>query len=77
MLVLILFVSSDTRAEFRAGATIVDVTPVQFPVFVNGGMTVGRGPVTGIPLPFVSYGGTFLLMSWVAVAVAARLVGED
>ena len=46
-------------------------------VFVNVGMTVGMVPVTGIPLPFVSYGGTFLLMSWVAVAVAARLVGED
>ena len=46
-------------------------------VFVNVGMTVGMVPVTGIPLPFVSYGGTFLLMSWVAVAVAASLVGED
>jgi len=46
-------------------------------VFVNVGMTVGMVPVTGIPLPFVSYGGTFLLMSWVAVAVAARLVGGD
>ena len=46
-------------------------------IFVNIGMTVGMVPVTGIPLPFVSYGGTFLLMSWVAVAVAARLAGED
>ena len=46
-------------------------------VFVNVGMTVGMVPVTGIPLPFVSYGGTFLLMSWVAVAVAARLAGEN
>jgi rod shape determining protein RodA len=46
-------------------------------IFVNIGMTVGIVPVTGIPLPFVSYGGTFLLMSWVAVAVAARLAGED
>ena len=45
-------------------------------VFVNVGMTVGIVPVTGIPLPFVSYGGTFLLMSWVAVAVAARLAGD-
>ena len=45
-------------------------------VFVNVGMTVGMVPVTGIPLPFVSYGGTFLLLSWVAVAAAARLVGE-
>lgn len=46
-------------------------------IFVNVGMTVGMVPITGIPLPFVSYGGTFLLMSWVAVAVAARLAGED
>ena len=40
-------------------------------IFVNVGMTVGVVPITGIPLPFVSYGGTFLLMSWVAVAIAA------
>ncbi len=46
-------------------------------IFVNVGMTVGMVPVTGIPLPFVSYGGTFLLMSWVAVGVATRLVQED
>ena len=46
-------------------------------IFVNIGMTVGMVPVTGIPLPFVSYGGTFLLMSWVAVAVAAKLAGEE
>jgi rod shape determining protein RodA len=45
-------------------------------IFVNVGMTVGMVPVTGIPLPFVSYGGTFLLMSWVAVAVTAKLAGE-
>jgi rod shape determining protein RodA len=46
-------------------------------IFVNIGMTVGMVPVTGIPLPFVSYGGTFLLMSWVSVAVAARLAGDS
>ncbi|HEX9887565.1 MAG TPA: rod shape-determining protein RodA [Longimicrobiales bacterium] len=45
-------------------------------IVVNVGMTVGVVPVTGIPLPFVSYGGSFLLMSWVAVAVAAR-VGRE
>jgi rod shape determining protein RodA len=45
-------------------------------VFVNIGMTVGLVPITGIPLPFVSYGGTFLLMSWVALAVAVRLSQE-
>jgi len=29
--------------------------------FVNVGMTIGVVPVTGIPLPFISYGGTFLV----------------
>jgi rod shape determining protein RodA len=46
-------------------------------IFVNIGMTVGIVPVTGIPLPFVSYGGSFLLMSWVAVAVAVRVAHDD
>jgi rod shape determining protein RodA len=45
-------------------------------VFVNIGMTVGLVPITGIPLPFVSYGGTFLFMSWVAVAIAVRVAHE-
>ncbi len=46
-------------------------------IFVNVGMTIGLVPVTGIPLPFVSYGGSFLLMSWVAAAVAVRVANED
>jgi rod shape determining protein RodA len=45
-------------------------------IFVNIGMTVGLVPITGIPLPFVSYGGTFLLMSWVAVAIAVGVAHE-
>lgn len=45
-------------------------------VFVNIGMTIGLVPITGIPLPFVSYGGTFLFMSWVAVAIAVRVAHE-
>ncbi len=45
-------------------------------IFVNVGMTIGIVPITGIPLPFVSYGGSFLLMSWVALAVAVRVARE-
>ena len=45
-------------------------------VFVNIGMTVGLVPITGIPLPFVSYGGSFLLMSWVALALAVQASQE-
>jgi rod shape determining protein RodA len=37
--------------------------------FVNIGMTVGIMPITGIPLPFVSYGGTSTLANFVAVGL--------
>lgn len=37
--------------------------------FVNVGMTVGIMPITGIPLPFVSYGGTALLVNSCLVGI--------
>jgi len=45
-------------------------------VVVNIGMTLSLMPVTGIPLPFFSYGGSFLLSSWLAVAVLLRISAE-
>jgi len=45
-------------------------------VFINIGMTVGMVPVTGIPLPFISYGGSFLVVSWIAVATAVRVMDD-
>lgn len=46
-------------------------------IFVNIGMTIGLVPITGIPLPFVSYGGTFLLTCWVMTALVARLSSDS
>ncbi len=46
-------------------------------VCVNVGMTVGLVPITGIPLPFISYGGSFLVMSWVAAAVVIASATDD
>jgi rod shape determining protein RodA len=45
-------------------------------VLVNVGMTVGIMPITGIPLPFISYGGSFLLLNIVAMAVVQRIAAE-
>ncbi|HEX6925117.1 MAG TPA: rod shape-determining protein RodA [Longimicrobiaceae bacterium] len=45
-------------------------------VLVNTGMTVGIMPITGIPLPFLSYGGSFLLVNLVAVAIVQRIAAE-
>jgi rod shape determining protein RodA len=45
------------------------VAMLAFQVFVNIGMTMGIMPVTGIPLPLVSYGGTSMITNWVAVGL--------
>ncbi len=42
-------------------------------VLVNVGMTIGVMPITGIPLPFFSYGGSFMLACWIAMGVLIRL----
>jgi rod shape determining protein RodA len=46
-------------------------------ISINIGMTVGLVPITGIPLPFLSYGGTFLLTCWAFTALAVRLARDD
>jgi rod shape determining protein RodA len=45
-------------------------------VLENVGMTVSVMPVTGIPLPFFSYGGSFMLACWLAIGVLARVSSE-
>ena len=45
-------------------------------VLVNTGMTVGIMPITGIPLPFLSYGGSFLLVNILAMALIQRIAAE-
>jgi rod shape determining protein RodA len=45
-------------------------------VIVNVGMTINLMPITGIPLPFFSYGGSFLLACWIAVGMLVRISAE-
>ena len=45
------------------------VAMIAFQVFVNIGMTVGIMPITGIPLPFMSYGGSHTISTLIAVGL--------
>ena len=51
-----------------------------FQVFVNSGMTMGIAPITGIPLPFVSAGGSSMITNFLALgilqAISMRRVGR-
>ena len=44
-----------------------------FQLFVNVGMTMGIMPITGLPLPFVSFGGSGLLMNFIAVGLLLNI----
>jgi rod shape determining protein RodA len=44
-----------------------------FHIIINVGMTIGIMPITGIPLPFLSYGGSFLLTCIVAVSILSSI----
>ena len=45
-------------------------------IVVNIGMTIGLMPITGIPLPFFSYGGSFMLACWMGVGMLALISSE-
>lgn len=44
-----------------------------FQMFVNVGMTMGIMPITGIPLPFISYGGSNLVTNYLAVGLLLNI----
>ncbi len=57
----LLYLAANFRSVF-AGISLIGITTIlAFHVIINIGMTVGLAPVTGLPLPFISYGGSFLL----------------
>jgi rod shape determining protein RodA len=58
--------ASDAYSAIIAGAIVFGLL---FQVFINVGMTMGIAPVTGIPLPFVSVGGSSLVTNLVAVGI--------
>ena len=46
---------------------------LMFQTFENLGMAMGIMPITGVPLPFVSYGGTSMFASWIALGLLVNV----
>jgi rod shape determining protein RodA len=66
----IAMLSKDKFGTYLA-AGIASMFAIQ--MFVNVGMTVGIMPITGIPLPFVSYGGSSLIANYIAVGLLLNI----
>lgn len=77
----ILHVATISRDRFGVLVAVGVATILLFHVFVNVGMTMGIMPVTGIPLPFISYGRSSLVVSIISLgllqSIAMRSRSED
>lgn len=65
-LIQIALSSNDTFGSYLVGGVIGLLV---FQIFQNIGMTIGVMPITGIPLPFISYGGSSLLTNMIAMGL--------
>jgi rod shape determining protein RodA len=66
----LLVIAANARDRFGALIAAGLAAMMVFHVFVNVGMTIGIMPVTGIPLPFLSAGGSFYLAMTISLGIA-------
>jgi len=66
-------IAADARDRLGALLATGIVGMLFFHVFVNIGMTIGLMPVTGVPLPLLSYGGSFVLVSMTALGLLQNI----
>jgi rod shape determining protein RodA len=61
LLFRIIYIANLCKSLFSSTIAIGIGTIIGFHMFINIGMTIGLFPVTGLPLPFISYGGSALI----------------
>ncbi|HEY5652443.1 MAG TPA: rod shape-determining protein RodA [Acidimicrobiia bacterium] len=66
----LLVIAAQARDRFGSLIAVGIAGMLVFHVFVNIGMTVGIAPVTGLPLPFLSLGGSFYLAMAISIGIA-------
>mgnify|MGYP001489173336 CR=1 FL=1 len=83
MIVLFLFfflikkliqIATSARSDFESLIVIGIATTFLFQIIINLFMTVGLGPVTGIPLPFMSYGRTSLVINFISIGFVLSIL---
>lgn len=68
-----LYIAIKTKDAFGTCLVVGVMGMLLAHVFENVGMTIGLMPVTGIPLPFVSYGGSNLLTNMIGVGIVENV----
>jgi rod shape determining protein RodA len=66
-------IASQSRDPFATLLASGIASMLALQMFVNVGMNIGIMPITGIPLPFVSYGGSSLLLNFASIGLLLNL----
>ena len=69
----LLQIASRARSDYESLVVVGVGAMLMFQVVVNINMTIGLGPITGIPLPWLSYGRSALLVNFMAVGLCASV----
>ena len=74
LILMRLIQNAQTAADLSGSLIIMGIVAVlTFQIAVNVGMVIGFMPVTGIPLPLMSYGGSSVLFTFLALGVAMNV----
>jgi rod shape determining protein RodA len=74
LILMRLIQNAQTAADLPGTYIVMGVVAViLFQIFVNIGMVVGLMPVTGIPLPLMSYGGSSILFTFLALGIVMNV----
>lgn len=65
----LLMIAQNAKDNFGSLLAIGTLSMIVFQTVVNIGMNVGLAPVAGIPLPWMSYGGTAMLTNFIALGI--------
>ncbi len=67
-------ISKSARNDFESLIVIGIAATFLFQIVINLFMTIGLGPVTGIPLPFMSYGRTSLMINFISIGLVLSIL---
>ncbi len=73
----LLKIASKSKDYFSSLVVIGILTTLLMHFFINIGMNIGLAPVIGIPLPFMSYGGSALLVNVAMIAIAMNIFANN
>lgn len=76
MCLRLLIIAQNAKDNFGSLLAIGVLSMIVFQTIINVGMTIGVSPVTGIPLPFLSYGRSALLTNFIGIGLVESVANH-